>query len=157
MVFALAFPAARSVCAQRPDSTVRDTTARDTTLEDGISAGEAEAEPRRRRLIHWNEFEGPVMTLRVGAGLLVDYAGYEQDAASKDQMTLESGWKLRDSRFVITGRFKTKRRITYQAGIMYDGYIDEWFIRQTGVMFAVPELWGHLWLGARRKDPASTG
>src|SRR5437773_6674831 len=100
-----------SACAQRADSA-----ARDTTLANGVSAGEAEAEPRRRRMVKWNEFDGPILSLRVGAGLLVDYAGYAQDDASKEQMTLEPGWKLRDSRFVITGRFKTKRRITYQAG-----------------------------------------
>src|SRR5881394_700778 len=94
---ALAFPVVGSVSAQQTDSTVRD-----TTLANGVSAGEAEAEPRRRRMVKWNEFDGPILSLRVGAGLLVDYAGYAQDDASKEQMTLEPGWKLRDSRFVIT-------------------------------------------------------
>ena len=146
---ALAFPAVGSVSAQQTDST-----ARDTTLANGISAGESDAEPRKRRLVKWNEYEGPLLTFRLGAGVLVDYAGYSQDAASKEQMDLQSGWKLRDSRFVISGRLKTKRRITYQAGIMYDGYIDEWFVRQTGFMIAVPELWGHFWIGRMKEGPS---
>ena len=65
---------------------------------------------------------GPFFTLRVGGGFLVDYATYAQDDASKEQMDLEPGFKIRDSRLLISGRIKTKRRITYQAGFMYDGY-----------------------------------
>ncbi len=130
-----------------------DTTARDTT-ETGISAGESEAEPPRRRLVKWNEYDGPLFSLRVGAGFLVDYATYSQDAAAKEQLTLEPGFKIRDSRFVLSGRIKTKRRITYQAGIMYDGYTEEWFIRQTGLMIGVPELWGNFWIGRSKEGPS---
>ncbi len=75
-----------------------DTTARDTTAETGVSAGESEAEPPRRRLVKWNEYDGPLFSLRVGAGFLVDYATYSQDAAAKEQLTLEPGFKIRDSR-----------------------------------------------------------
>ncbi|MFL5447750.1 MAG: hypothetical protein ACJ8AX_04325, partial [Gemmatimonadales bacterium] len=139
---------AGSVCAQQADST-----AQDTTQAAGVSAGEAEADPPRRQMVKWNEYEGPLFTLRVGAGFLVDYATYEQDLASQEQRDLEPGFKIRDSRLVISGRIKTKRRLTYQAGIMYDGYTDEWFIRQTGLMLAVPEAWGHLWIGRSKEGP----
>ena len=100
----------------------------------GIAAGEADAEPPARRLVKWNEFDGKFLTLRVGAGFLVDYATHAQDDASKQQFPLETGFKIRDSRIMIRGRFKTKRRITYQAGFMYDGYSDKWFVRR-------PALW----------------
>src|SRR3954469_13695633 len=99
---ALAMIRSGSVCAQQADST-----AQDTTEAAGVSAGEADADPPRRRLVKWNEYEGPLFTLRVGAGFLVDYAGYAQDEASKDQRDLESGFKIRDSRLVISGRIKT--------------------------------------------------
>ncbi len=65
-----------------------------------------------------------------------------------------TGFKIRDSRFMINGRIKTKRRITYKAGIMYDGYTEEWFIRQTGIMVAVPELWGHFFIGRSKEGPS---
>jgi phosphate-selective porin OprO/OprP len=104
--------------------------------------------------VKWNEYEGPLFTLRVGAGLLVDYATYAQDDASKEQMDLDPGFKLRDSRLVLSGRIKTERRITYQAGFMYDGYLEEWFVRQTGLMIAVPEAWGNFWIGRSKEGPS---
>jgi hypothetical protein len=127
----------------------QDSIARDTTLATELSAGESAAEVPRRRMVSWNEYEGHFFTLRVGAGFLVDYATYAQDETSKEQMDLAPGLKIRDSRLIIGGRIKTKRRITYQAGLMYDGYTDEWFIRQTGLMIAVPEAWGHFWIDAK--------
>src|SRR5829696_574370 len=114
-----------SLCAQQTDST-----ARDTTPETGVSAGESDAEPPRRRLVKWNEYDGPALSLRMGAGFLVDYATYDQDAASTEQRDLEPGFKIRDSRLIISGRIKTERKLTYQAGFMYDGYTEEWFVRQ---------------------------
>jgi phosphate-selective porin OprO/OprP len=134
--------------AQQADSV------RDTTPETGPSTIEPETEPPRRSLVKWNEYEGPLLTLRVGAGFLVDYATYAQDDASKEQMDLEPGFKIRDSRLVLSGRIKTKRRITYQAGLMYDGYQEEWFVRQTGLMIGVPEIWGHLWIGRTKEGPS---
>jgi phosphate-selective porin OprO and OprP len=131
-----------------------DSAAQDTTPAAGISAGESEAEPPRRRMVNWNEYEGPLFTIRVGAGFLVDYATYSQDDAAKEQIGVEPGFKIRDSRFVISGRIKTKRLLTYQAGIMYDGYTDEWFIRQTGLMLAIPEAWGHVWVGRSKEGPS---
>jgi phosphate-selective porin OprO/OprP len=144
----LRLSAPKPACAQQADSV------RDTTPEAGVSAGEADAEPPRRRLVKWNEYEGPLFTLRVGAGFLLDYSTYSQDAASREQMDLEPGPKIRDTRLVIGGRIKTKRRITYQAGLMYDGYLEEWFVRQTGLMIAVPEAWGNFWIGRSKEGPS---
>ena len=143
---ALAMTRAGSVCAQQADSAAQDTTA-----AAGISAGESEAERPRRSLVKWNEYDGRFFTLRVGAGFLVDYATYDQDQASKEQRDLEPGFKIRDSRLLFSGRIKTKRRLTYQAGFMYDGYLDEWFVRQSGLMLAVPEIWGNLWIGRAKQ------
>ncbi|HEU4647670.1 MAG TPA: porin [Gemmatimonadales bacterium] len=142
--------------SQEPGPAPQDTSARarDSTLAAGISAGESDAEPRRRRLVRWNEYEGPLFTFRFGAGFLVDYYNYSQDAASKEQFALSPGFKIRDSRLILGGRIKTKRRITYQAGFMYDGYLDEWFVRQTGIMVAVPELWGHFFIGRSKEGPS---
>ena len=127
---------------------------RDSTHETGIAAGESAAEPPARRLVRWNEYDGKLFTLRLGAAVLFDYATFAQDDASEQQVTMDPTFKIRDSRFLIVGRLKTKRRITYQAGLMYDGNLDDWFVRQTGVMIGVPELWGHLWIG-RSKEGVS--
>ena len=141
----LAITRAAPVGAQQTDSVARDST---------IETVDPEADPPRRRLVRWNEYEGPFFTLRVGAGFLVDYATYAQDDASKTQVDLAPGFKVRDSRLVLTGRFKTRRQITYQAGLMYDGNLDEWLVRQTGVIVAVPEVWGHLWIGRTKEGPS---
>src|SRR5215210_7702859 len=90
---ALASSNARSACAQQANSA-----AQDTTPAAGVSAGESEAEPPRRRMVNWNEYEGPLFTIRVGAGFLVDYATYAQDDAGKEQVSVEPGFKIRDSR-----------------------------------------------------------
>src|SRR6185436_11240921 len=126
----------------------------DSTVINALSAGEADAEPKTRKLIKWNEFDGKYLTFRLGGGFLVDYATYSQDSANKEQVKLEPGAKIRDARILISGRFKTKRRITYQAGFMYDAYNDDWFVRQSGFMIGIPEWWGNLFIG-RSKEGAS--
>jgi phosphate-selective porin OprO and OprP len=155
-LLALVLAAPASAVGQQPGQAPPDTgvQARDSLLDAGVSAGEAEADPPRRRLVKWNEYEGPLFTFRLGGGFLVDYGAYSQDAASKAQAQLTAGFKIRDSRIIIGGRIKTRRRITYQAGFMYDGYQDEWFVRQTGLMIGVPELLGHLWIGRSKEGPS---
>lgn len=120
----------------------------DTT---GITAGESDAEEPRRRLIHWNEYDLGFTTFRFGGGFLVDYATFSQDDTSREQVDLESKFKIRDGRFLFRGRFNTKRQITWQAGLMYDGVNDEWLVRQTGLMVAVPELWGNFFIGRAKE------
>lgn len=145
----------RLALGQQPDA-ARDSAAqaaagRDSTLETGVTAGEADAEPPRRRLVKWNEYDGRYLTFRLGAGFLVDYATYAQDDVSKEQFDLRSEGKVRDFRLILGGRFKTKRPVSWQMGLMYDGPTDSWFVRQTGLMIAVPELWGHLFIGRAKE------
>jgi phosphate-selective porin OprO/OprP len=120
-------------------------------IDDTIEAGEAESEEPRRRLVRWNEYEGPFFTVRMGAGLLYDFAGYAQDDASRQQVTLDPDGKVRDFRFLLKGRLKFERAVTWSSGVMYDAANDEWLVRETGIMVAVPELLGHVFVGRTKE------
>jgi phosphate-selective porin OprO/OprP len=124
------------------------------TLERTIEAGESGVQEPRRKLVRWNEFDGPLSTFKFGAGILYEYAAYAQDEQSKQQFTLEPEAKVRDFRFLFKGRLKTERPVTWTCGVMYDGPSDAWLVRETGVMIAVPELWGHFFIG-RTKEGVS--
>src|SRR4051794_21848056 len=103
-------------------------TARDTTFATGITAGEADGEPRRRQLISAANLDLGFTTLRIGGGVLVDYIGYDQDTTSRAQFdNLVSIGKLRDARILTGGRFKKiKRPVTWQIGVMYDAATKKW-------------------------------
>ena len=120
-------------------------------LETSINA-ELSDEPRRK-FVKWNEYHGPYFTGRWGAGLLLEVAGYSQDKESKQQIELHPDQRLRDFRFILGGRIlpKIERKITWSAGIMYDAPTHSWLIRQTGVMIAVPELWGNFFVGRSKE------
>jgi hypothetical protein len=45
-------------------------------LDDTIDAAEAYGEVPARRLISFNEYDGPVFSLRFGGGYLYDYVTY---------------------------------------------------------------------------------
>jgi phosphate-selective porin OprO/OprP len=124
------------------------------SVEDTQVAGESSADPPARRLVKWNEYEGPLFTLRASAGVILDAGAYAQDDASREQFELEPDWQVRDFRVLLNGRIKTRRAITWSAGFMYDATNDEWLVRQTGVMIAVPELSGHVFVG-RSKEGVS--
>ena len=64
---------------------------------------------------------------------------------------LEPAFKWRDARFMMGGIIKTKRPVRWTAGIMWDGAARDWFIRQTGLIIPVPEIWGHLWVGRSKE------
>ena len=109
--------------------------------------------PKAKR---WRLFPGKLTTFKLGAALFYDYAGFSQDDNSKRQAdsagyVVESAFKLRDFRFLLSGQFKTKRTISWKAGIMYDGVNDAWFVRETGVMINVPELWGNFFIGRTKE------
>lgn len=123
----------------------------DSTFQIEIQAGESEAEEPKRKLVKWNEYEGPLFTLRIGAGFLYDAAAYSQDDGSANQLELEPGTKVRDLRFLLRGRLKFERSVTWTCGIMYDGPTDSWLFRETGIMIAVPELWGNLFIGRTKE------
>ncbi len=122
------------------------------TLENTIEA-EQSSEPPRRRLVRWNEYQGPYFTVRAGAGLLLEVAGFAQDEDSKKQIEMHPDQRLRDFRFILAGKLfpQWKRSVTWSAGIMYDGPNHQWLVRQTGVMIAVPELWGHFFIGRSKE------
>jgi phosphate-selective porin OprO and OprP len=122
-----------------------------TSLENSLEAGESSVELPRRKLVRWNEFDGPFTTLRFGAGLLYEVAAFSQDESSKQQFDLQTEDKVRDFRLLFKGRLKTKRPVTWTCGVMYDGPSDAWLLRETGIMVAVPELWGHLFIGRTKE------
>jgi len=127
---------------------------RDTTLATGLAAGEADAEPRRRNFFGRKSHDAGFTTLDVGAALLLDFVTYAQDQASRQQIELEPGFRVRDARFQFGGRFRIRRPVTWKAGVMYDGPSHSWLVRQTGIMVAIPELWGHIFVG-RTKEGVS--
>jgi phosphate-selective porin OprO/OprP len=125
------------------------------TRTDTIDAGESDREPVQKPT-DWNEYDLNLLTVRVGAGLLLDFADFDQNAASKEQMVLESEWRVRDARFVFKGHFWfLPERVGYSLGYMYDGPTRTWHFRQTGILIKVPELNGSLFVG-RQKEGFST-
>lgn len=70
-------------------------------VEDTQVAGESSADPPARRLVKWNEFEGPFFTLRASAGVILDAGAYAQDDASREQFELEPDWQVRDFRVLL--------------------------------------------------------
>jgi phosphate-selective porin OprO and OprP len=123
----------------------------DSTLDKTMEAGEATVAEPKRKMVRWNEYEGKFFTIRAGAGFLYEVAAYAQDEQSKQQFELEPESKVRDFRFLLKGRLKFKRPVTWTAGIMYDGPTDSWLFRETGIMVAVPELRGHLFIGRTKE------
>ncbi len=96
---------------------------------------------------HWYELENDFTTLKIGGGMLVDYASFLQDSASRQQIRLIPEVAIRDFRFLLSGKIKTKRFLTWKTGIMYDGNKGSWFIRETGLTIGVPEIAGYLFVG----------
>ena len=138
--------------AARDQATEQTPDQSEHNLENTIDAQES-SEPPARRVVRWNRYEGPYFTARWGAGLLLEVAGYAQDEASKEQFGLHPDQRLRDFRFILGGKLfpRIKRSISWSAGIMYDGPNHRWLVRQTGVMIAVPELWGHFFIGRSKE------
>ena len=118
-------------------------------LDESITAEEGDAPARR--LVKFNEFQGPLGSIRVGGAVLFDYVSFEQDEISKDQVDVDDQWKYRDGRILFSGRLNFKRATTWSAGVMYDAANDKWAMRQTGVMVAVPEIWGHIFVGRTKE------
>ena len=136
--------------AQKPRTSEKPPS--DSMLATELTAGEADAEPARRQLLGRPEWNLGFTTLRIGGGLLFDAVAYSQDSASERQFPdLAPQIKLRDFRFLLGGRFRTKRPFTWQAGIMYDAATSKWLVRQTGLMIAVPELHSHFFIGRAKE------
>jgi phosphate-selective porin OprO and OprP len=104
----------------------------------------------------WNQLDLGFTTLKFGAGFLYEYANYAQDEEGEKQsdsakFDLGPDFKVRDFRVLLSGKFNTKRTFTWKAAFMYDGPTDEWFVRETGLMLGVPELWGHFFVGRTKE------
>jgi phosphate-selective porin OprO and OprP len=124
-------------------------------IDESNDAAQADGDTPRRRLVKWNEYEGPYFTFRFGGGLLYDGAGFEQDAASLEQLQLSRASGLRDFRLLGKGKVKFVPGLSYTIGYMYDGAAKQWVFRQTGLMLDVPQLWGDIFIG-RQKEGFST-
>src|SRR4051812_25210731 len=116
-----------------------------------VAARGQSADSSHKFQIHWNEYNLGFTTIVVGASLLTDYATYNQDSVSRDQFHVVRQGKIRDSRFLVSGVFNTKRAATWQTGIMYDWPTSKWLIRQTTITVAVPELWGWIHVGRTKE------
>jgi len=122
------------------------------SIDTTVRAGESEDEAPSRRLVKWNEYDGPVSSLRFGFGFLLDFAAYSQDAENEEQIPdLKNDIGVRDFRLLFRGKFKTKRPLSWTIGYMYDGADDRWRFRQTGIDVGIPELKGHLFLGRTKE------
>ena len=104
----------------------------------------------------WNEFNLGFTTFKPGLGFMYEYGTFDQDADSKKQSEiggyeLETTFKVRDFRLLFSGQLNTKRNITWKTGIMYDGPSRSWFIRESGLTIAVPELWGNIFIGRTKE------
>ena len=116
-----------------------------------FDAAVGDGAPPRRRLVKWNEFDGPFSTLRLGFGFLTDFNAFAQDDDSKQQITMAPDAGVRDFRILAKGKFKTKRPLSWSIGYMYDGADKAWRFRQTGLMIGVPELGGRLFVGRTKE------
>ena len=125
---------------------------RPATLDDTPpEAGDEELAEPPASALRWNEFEGKRATFRFGAGFLYEYAAYSQDEDSKEQVALFPETKVRDARFVLKGRLKFKRPMSWSTGIMWDVPTHKFLFRETGVMIDVPEIWGQIFIGRTKE------
>ena len=126
--------------------------AQPATIDEATDAGDDEVLVRSRRFSRWNEFDGKWASLRFCGGYLLDYAGYRQDEASREQVTVSPGFKVRDTRLLFKGRLKFPgRKVTWSAGFMYDGANDAWLVRQTGIQIDLPEIGGNVFIGRQKE------
>jgi phosphate-selective porin OprO/OprP len=122
-----------------------------SSIETTLDAGQDESDLITRKFTSWNKYEGPLSTLQYGVGALYEYAAYDQDGDSKEQIELEPQAKVRDFRVLLAGRFGTRREVTWKSGLMYDGPTHNWLVRETGVMVAVPEIHSHFFIGRTKE------
>lgn len=147
-------PASPQQPPANPSPGPQQTTSPSASLVDTVDAGEMDddIDHAPREMAKWNEYRGPHFTAKAGMGFLVDTGAVAQDTESKEQFTMHASQRLRDFRFILGGSFPSlSRKVTWNVGIMYDAPSHSWFIRQTGVMVAVPKLWGNIFIGRSKE------
>src|SRR5687768_1598302 len=85
-----------------------------------------------------NEFEGSQSSMKIGLGLIYDFSAYAKSDVFKAQMDsagldFSPAVKLRDFRVLGSGRFKTKRTISWKFAFMWDGDNETWLVRESGL------------------------
>jgi phosphate-selective porin OprO and OprP len=137
--------------AQAPSTTSPTAPQQQETLDNTLEAGDEELATPKHDLVMWNHYDGDFFHIRLGAGYLYEGAAYSQNAASEAQFALTPETKVRDARVVIKGGFKSKRPVTFSIGILYDTPTHSLLVRETGVMFTVPEIWGYIFVGRTKE------
>ena len=120
-------------------------------IDNTIDATEGDGDLIRNHLLPNPELRTKHFNIRFGVGFLYELAAFAQDQQSKEQITTEPTEKVRDFRLILAGGFPTLKRITWSAGLMYDGPSKSWLIRQTGVMIAIPKIWGYIFIGRTKE------
>lgn len=133
-------PAAASLQARGPIDESPDSAASDDIVRD-------------RKLVNWNEYDGKHFSIRGGGGFLIDYAGFAQDDVSKQQISIQPKYQLRDARVLFRGKLKfiKSRSVNWSAGIMWNQATHEWQFRQSGLTIDVPEIWGSIFVGRTKE------
>lgn len=121
------------------------------TIDTTSEAGEADAVAPKRQLVSWNQYDGPISSLRFGYGFVWDLASVVQDDGGKQQFSVPTDNGLRDFRLLFKGRIKTQREFSWTLGYMYDGVEEAWRFRQTGFQIGIPELSGRVFLGRTKE------
>ena len=142
-------PPSQTTGPAAPQSTTQ--TSPPSTLDDTLKASDDEVPEPVRKLIDWNEYDGPLFTLGIGLGFLYEYAAYAQNQNSKAQFALHPQAKTRDLRILLRGGLKTDRQTTWSVGIMRDFVTNDWTFRQTGFLVDVPEISGQIFVGRQKE------
>jgi phosphate-selective porin OprO/OprP len=116
-----------------------------------LEAGDDEVGNPVRKLITWNQYDGPLFSMEIGGGFLYEYAAFAQDEQSKEQFALDPEPKTRDLRILLRGRLKTDRATTWSTGIMRDFVTNDWTFRQSGFLIDVPEISGQVFIGRQKE------
>lgn len=144
------------LCSVRSYSQQTDKVIPDGTEGEVHTIREPDSSDVKKNTTQWNEFDLGFTTVKLGMGFLYDFVTHSQDAIGEMQadsagIVLEPTFKTRDFRFIASGRFKTRRTLTWKAGLMYDGVTDAWLVRETGLIIGVPELAGHFFIGRTKE------
>ena len=103
-----------------------------------------------------NEFQNGISTFKVGLGYIHDFVTYSHDDVFLQQLDsldveMKSDSKPRDFRLLASGRIKSERTLSWKFAFMWDGNLDQWLVRESGVIVGVPELAGHIFVGRTKE------